>query len=492
MHRFNRVASPAAGTMPTADCVDAIETGKYNAARMSTTAAILPRWIRACDVAAVALIILGVSIVFTGGFRERTAIGVFSMTSPLRPVLIGFVILLIRHGLHSQPWIGARIIAAAREWRSTPDGGVIPATVVTTRFGVLIVGFLGIALIGYAPNTPPYRVYDNDFLNLPARWDTGWYLGIAEKGYSWDPAYTGMQNIAFFPAFPIAMRYGGFLVGRHRLWAGVLISLVSFFFALKYFYRLAREMVGDDAAAAAVLFISAYPFAFFFSTAYTESLFLLATVGACFHFQRDELWKAGAWGLLAGLVRPNGCFLSVVLALLALRRSGWQPVPAIAPKIIAAAMPGIGMLLYSAYIYQLTGNPFQWAEAHAAFGRVYRSFDPLVERVRYIQNEGLYAYASGSGLDMVNAVAMVFAVAAVWPVYRRFGLPYAMLIVLNVVPPVLMGGVLSMGRISSVMFPLFLWLGAAVPTHQRTMWLMAFSMLQALGAITFFTWRPLV
>lgn len=459
---------------------------------MSTTAVILPRWIRVCDIAALAFIALGVSIVFTGGFRERTAIGVFSMTSPLRPIAIGFLILLIRHGLHGRPWIGARLIAAAREWRATPDGRLVLPVFLTTRGGVLIVGFLGIALIGYAPNTPPYRVYDNDFLNMPARWDTGWYLGIAEKGYSWDPASSGMQNIAFFPAYPLAMRYGGFLVGRQRLWAGVLISLISFFFALKYLYRLARETIDDDAAAAAVLFVAAYPFAFFFSTAYTESLFLLASVGACFHFQRNELRHAAAWGLLAGLSRPNGCFLSVVLALMALRDLRAHTFASLVPKIAAAAMPGIGMLVYSAYIYQLTGNPFQWAEAHAAFGRVYRSLDPLVDRVRYIQEEGFYSYASTAGLDMVNAVATLFAAAAVWPVYRRFGLPYAALIVLNLVPPVLMGGMLSMGRITSVVFPLFLWLAVAVPVHHRSMWLMAFSMLQALGAITFFTWRPLV
>ena len=127
-----------------------------------------------------------------------------------------------------------------------------------------------------------------------------------------------------------------------------------------------------------------------------------------------------------------------------------------------------------------------------AFGRVYRSFDPFIERVEYIQHEGLYGYASGWTLDMVNAVAVLFALAAIVPVYRRFGLPYAAIVVLNVVPPVMMGGMLSMGRITSVLFPLFLWLAAVVPPHHRAVWLMAFAMLQALGAITFFTWRPLV
>ncbi len=71
-----------------------------------------------------------------------------------------------------------------------------------------------------------------------------------------------------------------------------------------------------------------YPFALFYSAAYTESLFLLTVVAACYHFERDELWQAGLWGLIAGLTRPNGCLLSVVLALMAIRplwSSGWRP-----------------------------------------------------------------------------------------------------------------------------------------------------------------------
>ena len=72
-------------------------------------------------------------------------------------------------------------------------------------------------LLGYAPNTPPWRIYDNDFLNLPARWDTGWYLGVAIDGYSCQPSLANrQQNIAFFPVYPMLMRYGSLFVGARR------------------------------------------------------------------------------------------------------------------------------------------------------------------------------------------------------------------------------------------------------------------------------------
>ncbi len=74
------------------------------------------------------------------------------------------------------------------------------------------------------------------------------------------------QNIAFFPAFPLAVRYVSVFFGRQPLWTGVAISLVAFFWALVYLLRLAREHLGDeDRAVTAVVLLASYPFALFFS-----------------------------------------------------------------------------------------------------------------------------------------------------------------------------------------------------------------------------------
>lgn len=104
---------------------------------------------------------------------------------------------------------------------------------------------------------------------------------------------------------------------------------------------------------------------------------------------------------------------------------------------------------------------------------------------RWLQQNGFYGYASSQPLDLINGVALLFALASVWPVYRRMGIPYAVLVLMTVLPPLAMGGLLSMGRITSVIFPLFVWLGTAVPQKHRIAWLMGFAMLQALGAVVF-------
>ena len=459
----------------------------------------LPAWARTLDAVAIATAILALSVAITGGFRVTVFNTRVSITDWWRPVVVLTVILIARHAVIRQEPLPRRIAAgAATWWRSASTRAVLPIHL-ASRLGVLAVGFLAVILIGFPPEAQNrWRIYSNDLLDLPSRWDTGWYLGIATTGYSYasDSAGQYQQNIAFFPAFPMAMRALSPVFGRHTLWTGVFISIAAFYFALVYLLRLARSELGnEDQAVAAVALIATYPFAVFFSAAYTEALFLLTLVGAVYHFRQNELWRAAFWGFLCGLTRPPGCFLSVVLALMAIAPA-WKTrqfrVAALAPKLLAAAAPGFGMLAFSAFIYQLTGNAFQWTMQNAAWGRVYRRLDSLVaDRVALIANDGFYTYASTQTIDLFYVLAVLLCLGAVWPVYRRFGLPYAVLIILNLLPPMSAGGMLSMGRVTSVLFPVFLWLGAAIPARHRTAWIACFALLQGFVAVMFFTWRPL-
>lgn len=481
--------------------------GRQLPPRMSERPPALPRLVRLIDAVTVVLAVLALNVALTGGFRESMLFGRLSVTSWVRPLVIAIVLAGIRHWLRPQPTLAARVrTAVTRVWNSAEVRAVWPLAL-GTRLGVFVVGFLAIGLIGFRPDfAVPWRIYENEVLNLPARWDTGWYLGVASEGYTWAPSRaTSQQNIAFFPVYPMLMRYGSLLLGRELMWTGVLISWLSFWGALVYLFRLARARLGEDAASPAIALLACYPFAFFFSTAYTESLFLLTVVASCYHFERGELRASAVWGLAAGLTRPNGCLLSVALGLMALGPlwpRGWHywrptlpPVGGwsrLADRLAAAAAPGIGMLIYSTYVFFLTGNPLQWAVQNAAWGRVYRGLDALVaQQAQRIGDHGVYAYVNTRPIEAVQLAAVLFALASVWPVARRLGLAYAAFILVNLLPPLMMGGLLSMGRVTAVLFPTFLWLGAAIPAAHRTAWLVVFAMLQALGAAIFFTWRPL-
>jgi hypothetical protein len=474
---------------------------------------VLPRWARAADLVCLALLALAIVVAEWGGFRERVAGVRIALTSPWRLVGLAALVTAVRHAIVSRPPIYADLPRRARTAWGRPSARAAWGALVATRPIILFVGYLAVVMVGYNHGRPPLRLSENEVANLQVRWDMAWYFGIATEGYrvlSHNP--NDQQNIVFFPAFPLIVRVVGRLLGGTSLSfvaAGTLVALAAFFWALTYLFRFARDLLGDDdPARQAVWFIAAYPFALFFSAMYTESLYLLGAVGAFYHFRRRELWAAGAWGLLVGLTRPNGCFLSIPLAVMAV--APWLPRWLVggpdadidrAPdrrsvgafvRALAAAMPGVGVLLYSAFIWNLTGNPLAWAAGHAAWGREYVGLGALVaDRYAWLATQGVYAYSSQVPGDLVNGLGALFVLAAAVPVARRLGLAYSVFILVNILPPMAAGGLLSVGRFSSVMFPAFVWFATAVPVRHRTGWLASFMAFQAFNATLFYTWREL-
>lgn len=462
-------------------------------ARRARHAGSFPAWARVLDAVIVAFLTLAAAVALFGGFRTRV-IGVrFSLTSAPLLLLYFTTIALVRHLLVPREPVYQRLWQWARRYVRSDAFAAAWPMFVTTRLGVLVIGYLAVLTIGYPPRTPPYRLFSNEVLNLPVRWDAGWYLGIANVGYKLDNDSLlswRQQNVAFFPAYPLLMRAGARLMGGRTVLAGQLLSLLAFLAALVYLFHLAREALDHRAPAAAMALLAAYPFAIFFSAIYTESLFLLSAVAAFYHVHRQEYGRASAWGFLAGLARPNGALLSVPLLVLAWQ--GWRVSGGgrRLPSLAVAAAPGFGMLLFSAYLFSLTGRPFAWMEAHRAWGRTYHGLDWSVGEGYRQLVDGFYQTAAAQPIDVLNLAATVLALLLVWPIVRRFGLAYGIFVLVNLIPPLFAGGLISMGRLTSVLFPTFLWLGESIPASRRPAWIAAFGMGQALGATLFFTWRP--
>jgi len=470
-----------------------------------------PRWARFVDLLCLILLLVAVLVAAFGGFRMRMGSIRISLTTPERVVLLAFILGVIRHAIARQAPIyrdiPSRLMTA---WRK-PDVKVATTALVSTRAAVLFVGYMAVFLFGYSNDgRPPFRADENEALNLQARWDTGWYLGIAANGYGFDfEREGGQQNIVFFPALPISMRVVGRLLGGSTpafLLGGTAIVLLAFGGALIYLYRFARDVLGDeDRAQYALWFLAAYPFAVFYSSVYTESLFLLGAIGAFYHFRRGELVRAGLFGLLVGFTRPNGCFLSIPLGLLAIRPwlPAWLNAGSLDPpgerdparalrELLAAAMPGIAVLLYSAWVWSLTGRPLAWAEGHLAWGREYQGLGVLfTERYEYISELGFYRYTSDLSTDLLHASGVIFIMVAAWGVYRRLGLAYLVFVLINILPPLAAGGLLSAGRFTSVLFPAFIWFATAVPARHRVGWIAGFMAFQALNSMMFYTWRSM-
>ena len=134
------------------------------------------------------------------------------------------------------------------------------AAAVASRVAVLVVGYLAVLTIGVVQPAAGLELSGDPLFNLPARFDAGWYGGIALDGYSFEGRFDKQQNLAFFPAMPLLMRTVGVVAGAAQptaprpmrmaraLWAGVLISLIAFAWAAHYLVRLARDTIGEPRA----------------------------------------------------------------------------------------------------------------------------------------------------------------------------------------------------------------------------------------------------
>ena len=468
-----------------------------------------PRWARIVDAVAVAALALGVFVLLFGGFALMIGPVRLSIRSPGRIFFVALALIVIRHVAFPAEPLHRRLSAWLRATRAGSPGTIAVASLIS-RVSVVLVAYFAVLTIGVSKPEVGFVLSTDPLLDLPGRFDAGWYGTIAQGGYSFQGRFDRQQNIAFFPAFPFLMRAAGYLTGGFEpgvpqpwrlariLWGGTFLSILAFAWAAAYMVRLARDTIGEEYAGSAVALVAAYPFALFFSAAYTESLFLLGAVAAFYHFRRREWLAAAAWGGLVGLTRPNGCFLSVPLGIMAVEtylRATPQPANRrtgeLATSLSAASAAGFGMLVYSAYVKHLTGAWFGWARLHETWGRSFEGIAPLARGAGWVQNEGLLRVVGGLPFDTLNALGLVFALAMLWPVTRRLGIAWAVFILLNVIPPFMAGGVLSMGRITATLFPAFFALAAVLPRRAITPVVTAFAVAQGLATALFFTWRPL-
>ena len=134
------------------------------------------------------------------------------------------------------------------------------------------------------------------FWDTFARWDSGYFQGIARAGYA--PLAGGRSNIAYFPVYPMLVRAVARPFGRQPAafyLAAIAIAWLSFVLAMVALYYLARHDLPPPRAERAVLLTMIFPFSFFFGAAYSESTFLLFVLLAFYGF-RTRHWLLNSPG----------------------------------------------------------------------------------------------------------------------------------------------------------------------------------------------------
>ncbi len=172
------------------------------------------------------------------------------------------------------------------------------------------------------------------FEKLWSRWDVEHYVQIAENGY----VTTGdlAKNIAFFPLYPTLMAVGhGILRFVPTVFVGMLISNAASLVGLWYLHKLATRRWDAETADRAILYVSAFPTAYFFLLAYTEALFFMFVVGAFYYLDEEKWLPAAIFSGLASATRLTGGLCAVAWLVHWIRKNGWKPSLKAWPILVA-------------------------------------------------------------------------------------------------------------------------------------------------------------
>lgn len=200
-----------------------------------------------------------------------------------------------------------------------------------------------------------------------ARWDSGWYVDLAEAGYREPPTGAGQEsNHAFFPLYPALIRLVVRATGLETSHAGNLVSAVAFLGALLLFADWTRRHYGEARVVPAILVLLLFPTSFFFAAVYTEALLVALSLSAVEAFERRHPLIGALAGFLAGLTRISGLVLAPYLALVAFRaeRDAGSPRPrALGAAALAAASPLAGLGMFCLYFWKRFRDPFLFVTA---------------------------------------------------------------------------------------------------------------------------------
>lgn len=331
---------------------------------------------------------------------------------------------------------------------------------------------------GFDPEhlTTPYGSLGNALVSPAARWDATWYLSIARDGYDNGP------KDAFFPLYPFLARVAGTVVFSPVLGA-ILLSTGCFLAALVLLHQLTVLELGPQAAQWTVLALAFSPMSFFATAIYSESLFLLVSVGAVLAARRDRWCWAGLLGGLSAATRSAGILVLVALGLLALsqraraRDIAWL---LLVPAGLAAFLGGLelggldpGAPFHAQDVwFRSFAGPFVavWDGAGAAWDGARQVLSGQTRRI-YFPKAGGDPMAIGRQNLVLFAWVPLTAIALAGAA-RRLPLSYAAYtlaaLALPLSYPVGPQPLMSFPRFVLVLFPLWMWLGDVLARHPRT------------------------
>jgi Gpi18-like mannosyltransferase len=313
---------------------------------------------------------------------------------------------------------------------------------ILSRVVIIILTYLGVTILPENRTLHTTNCFTNTRACLVSwmHYDVFSYIDISMHGY------VNAKATAFFPLFPLLLRFPGVLLGgsvADYYVAGIILSNIFFFFALIVLYLLVEDRF-DTSIARTTLFYTAFaPYALFFFIGYTEALFLLLSVMTFFFLNRAmqkqsllSWWLAGFCGFLSALSRSQGLLLIIPYLVVYVQHfflprtfstSAWrEKILAFAPIVLIP----LGLVTYMLYLWKAQGDPFLFSTAERVdWGRSPLTF-PLV--TIYYVVKALFIPSSLQVLNLLNLVSLFIPILGLTIGWKRIPLHYSLFALLMI------------------------------------------------------------
>lgn len=310
---------------------------------------------------------------------------------------------------------------------------------------VIIIFIISRLIMYYQFNLANILILDGkgSFVGTMCKWDCKWYLTIVNNGYdevvrTSPKIWRGLANWAFFPLYPMIVAILNLLIPVNPVIIGIVLNQIFVFFAAIFLYKLLRLNFNDLNSRFGVTLLIFSPFSIYFTSLYTESLFLLLSVSGFYYLRTNAFFTSSILGGLLSATRPVGIMFLVPIFISFVRKR-----INLNSFIVLSVISSLGLLLFMVFLYIKTGDALAFQHIQKGWGR--RGWGSI----------SVFSQIKNMASDYYNAILFIISfVMSVYLVAKKY-YEEAFFNLACIMPGVLTGTMMSEGRFSGTLFTFY-------------------------------------
>lgn len=312
-----------------------------------------------------------------------------------------------------------------------------------------------------------------DLIALHAKWDSYWFLDVAENGY-YMRGENEFANVVFFPLYPLCVRWVGTITGGDLVLAGWIVSSLCLFAGVVLLTRLVQRFHPDIDPLWPTVFLLIFPTAFFLNAVYSEAMFLMLSIAMFYFAFQRRFWMAACCAALASATRMAGVFLFFPLLVEFIQANGWKAL--FSRLVLPLGIAPSGALAFFLYHTFKFGDFLLYFKVERWWGRDFSGDIDDLDRI--ITYSGISNWILEWGFTVFGFAA---AIAVLWKLRSSYGI----YMLVSMAIAFASGGTFGIGRYSMVLFPTYLLAATIESVPVKSAWILTSTLFLALNTLLF-------